>query len=252
MGKHLGKVVNPVLKHNDHFLESPFGERTYKGKKEQHNGADLQYRTPTTKLKDNKVDTIIAIEGGIITKVSYSSSRGYYVEIKHNVNYISRYLHMVKGSIKVKKGQKVDKGCELGITGMTGAADGVHLHLAIEKNSKYVDPIPYVLGDKSINPTFELNTPYKTLKKKFKRYGASVGANKVPYKVLSETDKQKCDNFGGYARTKIGVIYTFYDYITDNVGNIWGCTTKPTSKQPKKHYICVYDKNGYQVEKVVL
>lgn len=209
MGKYLGKVKNPVLKHNDHYLESPFGERTYKGKKEQHNGDDLQYRTPTTKLKDNKPDTIISIESGIVTKVTYSSSRGYYVEVKHNVNYISRYLHMVKGSILVKKGQNIKKGTPLGTTGMSGAADGVHLHLAIIKNGKYIDPLPYILGEKSINPTIELNVPYKMLKKKYKRYGASVGANKVPYKVLSSDDKKKCDNVLGYARTKIGVIYTF-------------------------------------------
>lgn len=250
MGKHLGAVENPVLQHNDHFLESPFGERTYKGKKEKHNGIDLQYRYPSTKLKDNKKDTIIAIESGVVTNVSYSSSRGYYVEINHNAEYDSRYLHMVKGSILVKVGQKVEKGTPLGTTGMTGAADGVHLHLAIIKNGKYVDPLPYVLGEKSINPKFEKNVPYITLKKKYKRYGASVSAKKVPYKVLSDADKLKCDNICGYARTKVGVLYTFYDYETDNRGNIWGCTTKPSSKQPNKHYICVYDKTGYQVEKV--
>ena len=42
----------------------------------------------------------------------------------------------------------------------------------------------------------------QTLKKKFKRYGACVGNNKVPYKVLSADDKQKCTNVSGSARTK--------------------------------------------------
>lgn len=246
MAKHLGKVANPVLKHNDHTLESPFGERIYKGKKEQHNGVDLQYRTPTTKLKDNKPDTIIAIGDGIVTKVSYSSSRGYYAEVKHSVNVISRYLHMVKGSILVKVGQRITKGTPIGTTGMSGAADGVHLHLAIVVNGKYTDPLPYLLGEKDVIPKFEKGKVYKFTKEKFKRYGASVYDDKVPYKYLSDKDKKRCDNVGGYARTKIGAEYTLYDFVIDNKGNWWAITTSPTSKQPNKHYICVYDKTGYQ------
>jgi len=247
MGKYLGALKVPVLEHNDNFMESPFGTRTYKGKKEQHNGIDLHTGKSN---KDNTKDNVIAIESGRVVKVSFSKTRGNYVEIKHNANYTTRYLHMANNSIKVKANQNVLKGAVLGIDGMTGSADSVHVHLAVIKNGNYVDPLPYLTGEQQINPILEKNVPYKMLKKKFKRYGACVGNNKVPYKVLSATDKDKCNNVGGYARTKIGAIYTFYDFILDSKGNWWGCTTKPTSKQPKKHYICVYDNTGYQVEKV--
>jgi len=244
MGKYLGKVKYPVLKHNDIFLESPFGKRKYLGKVEQHNGVDLQYRPNNTK---NTPDTIISIAKGIITKTSYSASRGYYVEVRHTPTIISRYLHMVKGSIKVKVGQQVEAGTELGITGMTGAADGIHVHLAIEINGKYVDPLPYVLGEKTIVPKLEKGIEYFTTAKKYKRYGAYVGVNKVPYAKLSKDDKKKCDNVSGYARTKIGVPYTFSNIQVDNKGNWWGCTTH-NPDQKKKHYICIYDKTGYQVK----
>lgn len=247
MGKALGQVANTPLKHNNIYLESPFGKRTYRGKTEQHNGLDLQYRYPTTKLKDNKPDTIISIAKGIITKISYSASRGYYVEVRHTPTIISRYLHMVKGSIKVVLGQQVEAGTELGITGMTGAADGVHLHLAILKNDYFVDPLPYVLGEKTIVPKLDKGIEYLTTEKKCKRYGAYVGNNKVPFAVLNKTDKMKCDNVGGYARTKIGVPYTFSNIEIDKKGNWWGCTTH-NPKQTKKHYICIYDKTGYQVK----
>lgn len=247
MGKYLGAVQNPVLKHNDIYLESPFGERKYKGKVEQHNGVDLQYRPNN---KKNTPDFIIAIESGIVTKVSYSASRGYYVEVRHNPTTISRYLHMVKGSIKVKVGQIIDKGDEIGITGMTGSADGVHLHLAIEINGKYVDPLPYVLGDKTIFiPTFEINEDYKTKEKKFKRYGPYVGVNKVPFALLTDKDKKKCTNVKGFAQTKINVTYKFSSITMDNKGNYWGCTTQ-NPDQKRKHYICIYDITGYQVQKV--
>lgn len=247
MGKYLGALKVPVLEKNDNFLESPFGTRTYKGKKEQHNGVDLH--TGKT-YKNNIKDNVIAIETGRVEKVSYSKDRGNYVKIKHNASITSIVMHLENGSVKVKENQNILKGTIIGTDGMTGRADSVHVHLAILVNGNYVDPMPYLNGEKEINPILEKNVPYKTLKKKFKRYGACVGNNKVPYKNLSATDQEKCTNVAGYARTKIGVIYTFYDFIMDNKGNWWGCTTKPTSKQPKKHYICVYDNTGYQVEKV--
>jgi hypothetical protein len=41
------------------------------------------------------------------------------------------YFHMVKGSIKVKKGQRIEAGTIIGKMGMTGFATGKHLHWEI-------------------------------------------------------------------------------------------------------------------------
>ena len=110
---------------------------------------------------------------------------------------------------------------------------------------KVIDTTPAPIDDYWI-----VGKTYKMIKKKWKRYGAYVGNNKVPYPVLSATDKKKCDNVGGYARTKIGVEYTFYDFVKDEKGNTWACTTKPTSTQKKKHFVCVEDSTGKQAIKV--
>jgi hypothetical protein len=243
MGKHLGAVVNPVLEHNDHYLESPFGRRIYKGKEELHNGLDLQYRYPDTQLANNKADNIIAIADGKVTKVTYSSSRGYYVEIKHNATYTSRYLHMKKGSIKVMVNQLVKKGQILGTEGMTGAADGVHLHLAILKNGYFVDPLDYILGNKNIDSNWELGD-YMLKYHKYLRSSPEVKAsNKVKYKNLTKNAKEKCiKDTLGYAKYKIGAIVNIKEFKYDNKGNLWGRTNTL--------WLCVEDSSGKQVKKL--
>lgn len=243
MGKLLGKVKNPVLEHNYIYLESPFGKRTYKGKVEQHNGLDLQYRSPSTKLADNKVDKVISIEAGKVTKVTYSSSRGYYVEIKHNANYISRYLHLKKGTIKVSVNQLVPKGYVLATEGMSGAADGIHIHLAILYKNKFIDPLPYLLGDLDFNENWQIGD-YKVLYNKYLRTSPEVKTtNKVKYKNLTQNAKNKCikDSLG-YAKYKIGAEVNIKEFKNDNKGNLWGRTNTL--------WLCVEDSSGKQVKKL--
>ena len=143
MGTYIGKVPNPVLESNEHYMTQTFKSGT-------HNGIDLIKRgviwTPA-----KKTDYIISMSDGEVVESTYSSSRGYYVGIKIN-GYIIRYLHMKKDSILVKKGQKVVKGQRLGYMGNTGDSEGAHLHLSITNPSdKYVNPLDYLEGTKSFD-----------------------------------------------------------------------------------------------------
>lgn len=67
-----------------------------------HNGIDLIG-------KNKNADYVVAIADGKVITSKYSSSAGYYVEIRHFNNYVSRYMHMVKDSITVSKGEYVKK-----------------------------------------------------------------------------------------------------------------------------------------------
>lgn len=139
-------VKCPVLKQGVHYLTSDYGYRTLKGKKSFHSGVDLIG-------KGYACDYIIAIDGGKVITSKYSTSAGYYVEIKHENGVISRYLHMKKGSLAVKKGDTVTKGQTLGYMGSSGNSTGAHLHFGIKENGNNVDPKPYLMGEK----TFEVN-----------------------------------------------------------------------------------------------
>lgn len=132
------EIKNKVLKEGVHYVTSDY--KTRNQGRSDHNGIDL--------IGNNKnADYIVAIADGQVLTSKYSSSAGYYVEIRHFNNYISRYLHMTKNSITVKKGDFVKKGDIIGYMGATGNATGVHLHFAVNDNKNdSEDPLPFLLG----------------------------------------------------------------------------------------------------------
>ena len=48
-----------------------------------------------------------------------------------------------------------DKGEKLGLKGSTGYSTGPHLHFGVKKDNVWVDPVPYLLGEKSILESVE-------------------------------------------------------------------------------------------------
>ncbi len=153
MGYTLKNIVNsPFPSKNSSYVSSDYGPRTItlNGKQvsKNHNGIDLTSGT-----------TIVPIAKGRVTAVktdikgtTSSSSTGNYVAINHGDNLVSYYYHMKYGSIPVKVGDEVNKDTVIGEKGATGNVTGPHLHLAIKKNGKWVDPKPYLLGEETIGP----------------------------------------------------------------------------------------------------
>ena len=138
-------VKEPVLKNKEHYLTSDYKVR---GDRSTHNGMDMIG-------KNHGIDEVIAIYDGVVITSKYSTSAGYYVEIEHENKYISRYLHMKKGTIKVKKGDIVTKGTILGTMGNTGNSHGAHLHFAVYDNKRIPqDPLPYLLGNLNFNSDY--------------------------------------------------------------------------------------------------
>ena len=243
-------VINKVLEQGEHWLEyeSGFQEREYpKGVFTFHKGDDL--------LGKNKgTDYVVAIDNGIVTKNTYSTSRGYYVELKMNNGFFTRYLHLKKGSILVKVGQKVTKGQRLGYMGNSGYYTdangkkkkvGTHLHFAVANaNGTCIDPMPYLMGEKSFdNGDWVVGASYVTLFNKYARTSPKVSTNKARYKNLKETVKYKfIKDSLGYAKYKIGVTIVLNEFKKDSKGNTWGRTGSL--------WLCVNDSTGDQVKKV--
>ena len=91
---------------------------------------------------------IYAAQSGTVAEAGSHSSMGNYVKIKHgNSGIQTTYMHMVTGSVQVKKGDKVGKGQLIGKMGTTGRSTGVHLHFEIRLNGKPQDPRPYFKKD---------------------------------------------------------------------------------------------------------
>ncbi len=82
---------------------------------------------------------IYAINDGTVITAEYHWSFGNYVEINHNNGYISLYAHM--STLNVSVGQAVSMGQQIGTMGETGESYGCHLHLQVEYNGTYFDPM---------------------------------------------------------------------------------------------------------------
>lgn len=112
-------------------VTSPFGWRMHpiKKTKKHHNGVDIWQGGKVTYLEAWCDGKVIAVY-----KNDSPNSSGHRVDVQSTVmgkKVTWTYFHMVPGSIKVKKGDKVVAGQVIGKMGESGFATGKHLHWEI-------------------------------------------------------------------------------------------------------------------------
>jgi murein DD-endopeptidase MepM/ murein hydrolase activator NlpD len=83
---------------------------------------------------------IYASGDGVITRKTYNSAYGNYIEIRHNNEYSTRYAHMSKFANNLKVGQKIRQRQVIGYVGMTGLATGPHLHYEVLRHGRHINP----------------------------------------------------------------------------------------------------------------
>jgi murein DD-endopeptidase MepM/ murein hydrolase activator NlpD len=79
---------------------------------------------------------------GKISALSYDRTYGNFIIISHPGGYQTMYAHL--NTVSVKKGDQVIQGAQIGTVGSTGYSTGPHLHFAIFKNSRAVNPLDYM------------------------------------------------------------------------------------------------------------
>jgi len=130
----MGMRIHPVTKENKH-----------------HNGTDI--------WSSHEPCWIEAPYDGVVLESKKSTSPGggfgNYVILLHKIGgkqYTTLYAHMQDGSVKVKKGQKVEAGTPLGKMGTTGMSTGKHLHWELrlgkqhiwdKMGKNYIEPIAF-------------------------------------------------------------------------------------------------------------
>lgn len=125
----------------------------------QTQGANGQYSHFTPKGR-HAVDIampegtpIVAARGGVVVKVENEQSgrgtnpAGNFVRILHDDGTMGVYLHLMKGSVAVREGQRVDTGMRLARSGNTGNSTGPHLHFVVQRNvGLAVESIPFAFS----------------------------------------------------------------------------------------------------------
>jgi len=86
---------------------------------------------------------ILAADEGVVEFAGYKSGGlGNSITINHQNGFKTVYGHMK--SVKVKKGQIVEKGDVIGIMGSTGHSTGTHLHFEVYLSGKLKNPTSYL------------------------------------------------------------------------------------------------------------
>lgn len=97
-----------------------------------HNGVDFAAPRGTP---------VKAIADGTVRKAGWYGGNGRFVKIRHGAVYESGYAHLSRIAKGIKSGGRVKKGQVIGYVGSTGQATGPHLHFAMYRNGKYVNPL---------------------------------------------------------------------------------------------------------------
>jgi murein DD-endopeptidase MepM/ murein hydrolase activator NlpD len=115
-------------------LTSPYGWRNdpISGVRRYHAALDLAAPTGTP---------VKAAMDGKISVTGYNGTYGNYIIMVHG-QYQTMYAHL--SVISVKKGDQVIQGGEIGKVGSTGYSTGPHLHFAVFKNERAVNPLDYL------------------------------------------------------------------------------------------------------------
>lgn len=121
------------------LISSGYGTRLspFTGKREFHAGIDIVGRIG---------DPVRSLASGVVQRTDDLPHYGKLVEISHADGYATRYAH--NSEIVVAEGDVVKKGQVIAKLGNTGRSTGPHLHLEILKDSRRLNPRPFLRGSR--------------------------------------------------------------------------------------------------------
>ncbi len=97
-----------------------------------HNGVD--YGTPVG-------TPVWAVADGTVVKAAYDGAAGNHVCVRHPNGMETCYLHLSRFSPGVRTGARVAQKQVIAYSGNTGRTTGPHLHFALKRGGKFVNPL---------------------------------------------------------------------------------------------------------------
>jgi murein DD-endopeptidase MepM/ murein hydrolase activator NlpD len=79
---------------------------------------------------------------GRVSTVGVNSTYGNFIILNHGNGYQTLYAHL--NTVSVKKDDRVNQGSRIGEVGSTGYSTGPHLHFAVYRNGRAVNPLEYL------------------------------------------------------------------------------------------------------------
>ncbi|WBU63369.1 DUF5930 domain-containing protein [Paracoccus aerodenitrificans] len=91
---------------------------------------------------------VLATADGVVTFAGRQSGYGNFIKIEHALGTETRFAHLSK--IRVKVGQKVSRGAQIGDMGNTGRSTGPHLHYEVRVNGEAVNPMSFIKAAQNV------------------------------------------------------------------------------------------------------
>ncbi|WP_375579165.1 M23 family metallopeptidase [Marivirga tractuosa] len=114
-------------------------------------------------------DSVFAARSGLVIEVKEDSNTGgndpkyepygNFVKVYHEDGTLGSYVHLVQDGSLVAKGDKIEKGQLIGISGNTGWSSGPHLHFMVAQNKNFQN---FTLPIKFLNHKEELFIPLES------------------------------------------------------------------------------------------
>jgi murein DD-endopeptidase MepM/ murein hydrolase activator NlpD len=112
-------------------ISDVFGSRRVFNGKTSSPHLGLDFRVPSG-------TAVAAMNDGIVLLARPLYFEGNFVVLDHGQGLLTLYLHL--SEFKVKEGEQVKRGQQIGLSGGTGRATGPHLHVAVRWQGTYLDP----------------------------------------------------------------------------------------------------------------
>ena len=116
-------------------VTSPFGWRIspITGERHYHAALDLAGATGTT---------VKAAMDGTVSSVGVNPTFGKFIILSHDGGYQTMYAHL--SAVSARQGERVKQGGKIGEVGATGLSTGPHLHFAVYKNGRAINPLDLI------------------------------------------------------------------------------------------------------------
>ena len=144
LGKDLFVANHVDLRDGPGILDFACSDDTYDG----HSGQDTGIRSfrevaigvPVFAALDGRVFSIQFAVGGDLNWGATVSRFDNHIILDHGGGVYTIYGHLARRSIKVKKGQWVPAGAQIGLTASSGNSSGPHLHFTVQNQGAIFEP----------------------------------------------------------------------------------------------------------------
>lgn len=142
-----GSFINPLVAQTDRPFFSPVNYiKISSGFNPRRQHPITKKRTPHYGV-DFELDTgepVLSIAEGEVLRMGKNRAAGLYLVIAHDDGFESYYNHLSQIDPSVKQGDLVFSGQKIGEIGCTGYCTKPHLHFALKRAGRYLDPIKYI------------------------------------------------------------------------------------------------------------